>query len=389
MEGMLDAIEVLKWIKANISSFGGNPDQVTIAGQSAGSAMCHTILSSPLAKGLVHGVVLQSGAARAYREPAVANGPMSYRSLKEAEEDGVALLKELGLKDITEFRRFNDLEKLREISMRRDDRCWGPPPLFRLVCDGYVIPKSWSEMAAGGSGSDIPVMVGMNGDEGGTYNEPRFTYEDFLECVEGRFGPSSTYGRGDSKWVKQFLELYQPQDKESGKGPLEAWNKASRENTRNNLSLWAKDYHQKTNSPVWGYYFTHPITPWANWEPDFGKKILGFTNQKGPVTGAFHGAEYPYTFNSLITNNLRPWTETDRTVGQKVSTIWANFAKYGNPNGANGKEGQGPDGVGRMPNLNEEPNSLLELGGNWKPIETVDEERRNFWNAYVASQKAW
>ncbi|KAH8673387.1 catalytic protein [Xylariales sp. PMI_506] len=389
MVGMLDAVEVLKWIKSNIAAFGGNPNQVTIAGQSAGNAMSHTLLVSPLAKGLLHGVILQSG-PRSFHEPSTANGPMSYRPLKQAEEDGVALLAELGLKSIEEFRAFDDLDKMRELSTRRDYRCWGPPPFFRLILDGHVIPKPWSEIVAEGPSNDVPVMGGMNSDEGGTYNEPRFTYEDFLECVEGRFGASSTYGRGDEKWVKRFLELYAPADKDIGKGPLEAWNQASRDNTRNNISLWAQEYHQKTKSPVYGYYFTHPITPWANWEPDYNQpKIPGFTNQKGPVTGAFHGAEFAYTFNSLLTNNLRPWTETDRIVGDKVSTIWANFIRYGNPNGPEGVN-KLPERVASWPNLVEHPDTMLELGGSWQTIKTVeDPERVQFWNDYVHSQKAW
>ncbi|KAJ9138465.1 Carboxylic ester hydrolase [Pleurostoma richardsiae] len=388
MVGMLDAVEVLKWVKANITAFDGNPSQVTIGGQSAGNAMSHTLLVSPLARGLLHGVILQSG-PRSFQEPALANGPMSYRPLKQAEEDGVEILGELGLKDMADFRAFDDIEKLCELSTRRDRRCWGPPPLFRLVLDGYVIPKPWHEIVAEGPANDVPAMAGMNSEEGGTYNEPRFTYEDFVECVEARLGPKSTYGKGDPKWVKRFHGLYPPADKETGKGPLEAWNRAARDNTRNNISLWAQEYHQKTKSPVFGYYFTHPIPPWHNWQPDYSQpKAPGFTNQKGPVAGAYHGAEFAYTFNSLTTNNLRPWTESDRIVGDKVSTLWANFVKFGNPNGPEGAC-KLPDGVAYWPNLVEYPDTLLELGGKWQTIRTADPERAQFWTDYVHSQRAW
>lgn len=388
MVGMLDAVEVLKWTKSNIGAFGGNPDQVTIAGQSAGNAMCQTLLVSPLAKGLLHGVVLQSG-PRSFQEPALANGPMSYKSLEQAEEDGVEILKELGIDTIAEFQVFDDMDRLLELSLKRDHRCWGPPPFFRLILDGYVIPKPWNEIVAEGPANDVPVMAGMNSEEGGTYNEPRFTYEDFMECVEGRLGPKSTYGKGDPKWVKRYHELYPLPDKEMGKGPLETWNRAARDNTRNNIALWAQEYRQKTTSPVYGYYFTHPITPWKNWQPDYNSlKVTGFTNQKGPVGGAYHGAEFAYTFNSLITNDLRPWTDTDRAVGDKVSTIWANFIKYGNPNGPDGQN-KLPQGVAPWPSLIDQPDTLLELGGEWQTIKTIDEERAQFWNEYIHSQKAW
>ncbi|PYI26321.1 catalytic protein [Aspergillus indologenus CBS 114.80] len=389
MVGMLDAVEVLKWVRSNISIFGGNPNQVTIGGQSAGNAMSHTLLSSPLAKGLLHGVILQSG-PRSFQEPALANGPMSYRTLKEAEEDGVQLLNELGLKNVEEFRNFDDLDKLREVSTKRDWRYWGPPPLFRLILDGYVIPKPWSEIHAGEPPNDVPVMAGMNSEEGGTYNEPRFTYEDFLDCVEGRLGPNSTYGRGKPAYVEQFHELYPLRNRETGQGPLETWNQAARDNTRNNIALWAQEYHQKTRSAVYGYYFTHPITPWRNWQPDHSQpKVPGFTNQKGPVGGAYHGAEFAYTFNSLITNDLRPWTETDRVIGEKVSALWANFIKYGNPNGLQGASAR-PEGVAEWPSLVDQPDTLLELGGEWQTIKTVDDPARaRFWTNYIRSQRAW
>lgn len=388
MVGMLDAVEVLKWIKNNISVFNGDPNRVTIAGQSAGNAMCHTLLVSPVSKGLIHGVVLQSG-ARSLQEPSTANGPMSYRPLKQAEQEGIEILKELGLKGIAELQQYDNMDKLLELSLRRDKTCWGPPPFFRLVQDGFVIPKPWNEILRDGPANDVPVIAGMNKDEGGTYNEPRFTYEDFLECVEGRFGPKSTYGKGSKKWVETFLSLYPLKDKELGKGPLEAWNAASRDNTRNNLSLWAQEYHQKTKSPVFGYFFTHAIPPWHNWKPDYNfPKIPGFTNQKGPITGAFHGAEYPYTFNSLITNNSRPWSDIDRSVGDKTSQLWANFVKYGNPNGSD-DQGELPEGVAHWPNLIEQPDKILEIGGQWQPIQTVDAEREKFWTSFVHSQRPW
>lgn len=387
---MLDAIEVLKWVKQNIVAFGGDANQVTVAGQSAGSAMCHVLLTSPLSKGLIHGAILQSGAGRGFREPSTANGPLSYRTMLQAEREGTDLMNELGLNSVAEFREYKDVDHMVKISTRRDHSLWGPPPMWRLIQDGYVIPRSWSEIMQDGPSNDVPVMTGMNSDEGGTYNEPRFTIEDFHECVESRFGPSSAYGKGTGETVKKFLALYPPSDKDMGKGPIDAWNAACRDNTRNNIMHWAQSYSQTTQSPVYGYYYTHHITPWEHWQPDQSAgKVPGFTNMKGVMSGAYHGAEFPYTFNSLVSNNIRPWTVLDREVGEKMSTIWANFIKYGNPNGIEHPNGM-PSGVQRWPSLNEEPDKLLELGTTWKVINTVDcKERKAFWDGYLKEQKAW
>ncbi|CAK7235463.1 hypothetical protein SBRCBS47491_009301 [Sporothrix bragantina] len=386
--GIYDNLQVLHWIQDNISKFGGDPSRVTVSGQSAGSAKTHILLLSPLTKGLLHGAIIQSG-VRSPREPALAVGAPSYRSLEQAEQEGVAILKELGLPDIAALRAFPDVPRLAELSLKRDTTRWGPPPFFRAVMDGYVFPKPYGETLDQGPPNDVPVMTGQNRDEGGIYNEPRFDYDDLVASAYGRLGPDQTHSKGGSEErVQKFLDIYAPADREPGKGPLEAWNLSARDNTRLNLSLWAQKYHQHTKSPVFGYYFTHAPPDWHGWTaPDAlaKPKTPGFTNGKGPLMGAYHSAEFAYTFNSLITNDIRPWTDEDRVLGDKVSTLWANFVRDGTPNGR-GPEDR-PEGVPEWPSLTENPDYLLELGGDFSLVPTVENpEAKEFWTEYINSQ---
>lgn len=386
--GIYDTLEALKWIHNNIAEFGGDPGRVTVSGQSGGSAKTHILLLSPLTRGLLHGAIIQSG-ARSPREPALAVGAPSWRSLKQAEQEGVAVLKELGLPDIAALRAYQDISRLAAMSLKRDTTRWGPPPFFRAVLDGYVFPKKYSETFDQGPPNDVPVITGQNRDEGGVYNEPRFTYDDLVASARGRLGPDQTHSKGSEELVEKFLQLYEPADKEPGRGPLDAWNLSARDNTRLNLSLWAQDYHQHTTSPVYGYYFTHAPPNWHGWtrpDPLATPKTPGYTNGKGPLTGAYHSAEFAYTFNSLITNNIRPWTDADRILGDKVSTLWANFCKTGNPNGRGPKDR--PEGVPKWPSLIDQPDTLLGLGGDFEYIQTASPEARAFWEEYINAQPA-
>ncbi|KAL1870913.1 hypothetical protein VTK73DRAFT_2368 [Phialemonium thermophilum] len=386
--GILDAMQALRWIHDNIAKFDGDPSRVTVGGQSSGAAMTQIVLLSPLAEGLLHGVTIQSG-TRSYREPSLSNAAPSYRQLKDAEEDGARLLAELGLASVAELREYADLDRLVALGLRKDTRMWGPPPLFRAVLDGYVFPKTYAEIMDAGPPNDVPVVTGQNSHEGGVYNEPRFTTDDLRECVEARLGPHGN-GIGSEAWVRRFYETYSPAD-EALTQPLECWNRSARDATRINIALWAREYHQKTTSPVFGYYFTHVPQPWHGWKPDYSlPKVPGYTHAKGPLFGAHHNAEMAYVFNSMVANDLRPWTEEDRIMGDKISTLWANFCKYGNPNGKEeeGEEGR-PEGVPEWPSLTDRPDILLELGGRFRYVPVAEPEAIAFWTDYIASQKAW
>jgi carboxylesterase type B len=376
-QGYYDCIQALRWIQDNIGAFGGDKGCVTIGGQSSGSAMTGVLLYSPLTKGLFHRAIFQSG-ARYPRDPQLACLAPSYRSYEQAEKEGVDMLGQLGVRTIAELREYDDLEKLIDIGMGWDDNLWGPPPLLRSVLDGYLFPKGYEATLSDGPPNDVPILTGQNHDESGVYTHKDFNMADLRECVQERYG----------LFAERFHQLYAAPNETPGDGPLAAWNAAARDNSRVNPSLYAKMWSKHCQSPVYVYYLT-AAPPWYKSMPVNHNvpKSKGYTFFKGPVFGAFHGADLSYAFDSLGPDTDRDWTDFDREVGDKTSTLWANFIKYGNPNGVT--ESERPNGCGEWPNAVNTPEMVYQVGNAFRAERTTSEEKIKFWEDFLSAQKAW
>ncbi len=146
--GFLDQIAALQWIQKNIHAFGGDPDKVTIAGQSAGAGSVRILTASPLASGLFHGAITQSGSSLITGRPTM--------TLEEAEKQGVEFSKLKGAASLQELRALTPDELLEptEPSMR-----------FRGNIDGYLQTADISTIFAEGKENDTPFMTGLNADE--------------------------------------------------------------------------------------------------------------------------------------------------------------------------------------------------------------------------------
>ncbi|MBN2862619.1 MAG: carboxylesterase family protein [Bacteroidales bacterium] len=150
--GILDQIAALKWIKANIARFGGNPEQITIFGQSAGAGAVQTLVASPLTKGLIQGGIIQSGGGIGSRQAA---------TLTDVELTGESIMRFYGCNTIEEMRahpaeEFGDFENRTEEYMKAENRMAYLSP----VVDGYVLKESFSEAAINGNLADIPYIIG-------------------------------------------------------------------------------------------------------------------------------------------------------------------------------------------------------------------------------------
>jgi hypothetical protein len=95
----------------------------------------------------------------------------------------------------------------------------------------------------------------------------------------------------------------------------------------------------------------------------------------------------PKAFNSLGPDTDRDWTDFDREVGDKTSTLWANFIKYGNPNGVT--ESERPNGCGEWPNAVNTPEMVYQVGNAFRAERTTSEEKIKFWEDFLSAQKAW
>ncbi len=278
--GLLDIVASLQWINKNIAAFGGDPNRVTIAGQSAGAAAVHALTASPLAKGLFHRAIAESGSGVGRRT----------RDLNESEKDGVKW---------AETKVAHTLKELR--AKPAADLMGGAR--FSPVVDGWFLPADTAVIFAQGKQNDVPIMTGLTADEGSaapTYGKIKF--DEFTKQSQQKF----------SNQAEEFLKLYPSNDQtQSGLSQKQS----ARDQGLISMHLWASERAKTSKAKAYTYFFTRGI-PWP----------------EHPEYAAFHTSDVPYFFATLKYLN-RPWEAIDRQLSETVSNYWVNFAKTGNPNG--------------------------------------------------------
>ena len=173
--GLLDMIAALKWIKKNIAVFGGDPNKVTIFGESAGGIAVSMLCASPLAKGLFEGAISESGGS--FGPPRHTTYPgENLKLLTDAEQSGLEYTKSAGVSSIEELRKI-PADKLPAIK-----------GLAWPIVDGYVIPGDQYKLYEAGKFNDTPILVGYNSDEGASFSPPK-TPEDYIAGVEKTLWP--------------------------------------------------------------------------------------------------------------------------------------------------------------------------------------------------------
>jgi para-nitrobenzyl esterase len=239
--GLFDQIAALKWIVNNIKQFGGDPDNITIFGQSAGAGSVQSLCASPLSRNMVKHAISMSGGGL--------SNVMKAMKLDTAQMVGKEMMdyfKKTSLKEMRALSFDTLTEMSKEYAEKTQKRLFWAP-----VVDGYLLEGTFSDEAIAGKIADIPYMFG-------------YTANDLFDM---------------QKPIQDFCALRA----------------------------------EKSSKPAYAYFFARPLP--------------------GDSSGAFHSSDLWYIFHSF-SHSWRPFTAGDNDLSNKMVAYWTNFAKFGDPNGA-------------------------------------------------------
>lgn len=320
---LLDQIAAIKWVKKNIAAFGGDPDNITIAGQSAGSMSVNCLVASPLCKNLFKHAIAESGAG------VIETHDRKPVPFLQAEEEGAKYMESFNVKSLEDFRKIPAEELLKKY--------W---PLNRPKVDGYLLPKSISEIFAAGEENEVDLLTGWNEDDGISFGK-KDNAEEFKKHAEEKYGTDAD----------KFLSFFPAGNDEEA---IVSQQKLSRDLTFGIQNFaWANIQTIRKNKRVYVYRFARKLPATGEY-----KKY-----------GAFHTGEVAYAYGNLDFVHRCPWEPGDYSLEKTMSSFWANFIKTGDPNGK---------GLPKWPSYNPQSKMIMMLNLKSGAMPLPDEKSLEF-----------
>jgi carboxylesterase 2 len=330
---ILDQFAALHWIRGNIEAFGGDPEHITVQGQSEGSATTYHILNSPLTKGEIVGAIIESG-VRDPHDPLSATLAEKYISQDVALANGESYQASLNCSDIACMR-----------SLPMEDLMSGTFKSLATL-DYYALPSKYITSLLDGAANQVPVITGNAKDENGATWNLTLSLAEYLADMNETFS---------GVWLDRFLEQYPANSSESAPRAYDAqWTDRSNVGTW----LWTRLWANGSEESVYNYFWDHA--------------------PPGVDQGAYHESEINYVLNNLYDTDL-PWQWEDYVIAAKMNAYWVNFIKTGDPNGGN---------LTAWPAAGGEP-LVQHVGDGWGQIPVADKAKIKLFEDWFATLEAY
>lgn len=356
-----DQVVALEWVQANVEALGGDPENVTLFGQSAGAMSIASLMVAPLRAGLFQRAILQSGAGDNVLTPKqarhVAEVFLRAMGLDPDARDVVGLLREVDWPSLVAAQ----MKTVSAHALPLGTLAWQP------VMDGDLVPGRPRELLGAGRGLEIPLLIGTNLDEWKMFtalDKRRRTLDEatLRSYLLRTFALSSEWkaGRAEPKaaedQTERALALYGKVPDGGQRSPADIWAAVQRDRVFRHPAVLFADAHSRRDAPTWFYRF--------DWRPPLAPRRVG----------ACHSLELAFVFGTLRTPWLRALfgaSSRALSLSHRMQDAWLMFARTGDPNGGDQPE---------WPRYRPPKGKLAVLGADFTQDFSMEEELRNFWD---------